>query len=57
MLQKCKIYNADSNCCTNPPLVLTLYNKYCFDEYEIGMHKVGLTAGQAALVRRRYVKK
>jgi hypothetical protein len=28
-----------------------------FDEYEIGMHKVGLTAVQAALVWRRYVKK
>jgi hypothetical protein len=57
MLQKCKIYNADSNCCTNPLPVLILYNKYCFDEYEHGMHKVGRTAGLAALVRRRYVKK
>jgi hypothetical protein len=57
MLQKCKIYNADSNCCTNPLPVLILYDKNCFDEYENGMHKVGLTAGQAALVRRRYVKK
>jgi hypothetical protein len=45
MLLKCKIYNADSNCCTNPLPVLILYNKFGFDEYEIGMHKVGRTAG------------
>jgi len=25
--------------------VLILYDKYGFDEYEIGMHKVGHTAG------------
>ena len=45
MLLKCKIYNADSNCCTNPLPVLILFDKYGFDEYEIGMHKVGRTAG------------
>jgi hypothetical protein len=31
-----KIYNADSNCCTNPLPVLFLFNKYSFVEYEIG---------------------
>ena len=35
---------ADSNCCTNPLPALILFNKYCFDEYEIGMHKVGRIA-------------
>jgi hypothetical protein len=39
-----KIYNAHSNCCTNPLPELILCDKYCFDEYEIGMHKVGETA-------------
>jgi len=37
--------------------VLCLYDKYGFEEYEIGMHKVGQKAGQAALVGRRYAKK
>jgi hypothetical protein len=43
--KKCKIYNADSNCYTNPLSVLILSNKNGFDEYENGMHKVGHTAG------------
>ena len=41
-----KIYNAHSNCCTNPLVVHFLLDKYSFDEYDIGMHKVGNTGGK-----------